>query len=82
MNVSAKMTHRFKVGDRVRLRLGARLVAGRVVEDLGQIGVARQQLVRVEVSLDTAQVHEFEVSAGVLVPVPRRRAAARAATLR
>jgi hypothetical protein len=76
MDVPTKMKHRFKVGDRVRFRLGARMVAGTVVEDLGKIGVAGQQLVRVEVPLDPTYLQEFEISTAFLTPSPRRRAAA------
>lgn len=76
MNVPTKTKHRFKVGDRVRFRLGARVVAGTVVEDLGKIGVAGQQLVRVEVPLDAPYLQEFEVPTALLTPSPRRRAAA------
>ena len=76
MNVSTKANHQFKVGDRVRFRLGARVVAGTVIEDLGKIGVAAQQLVRVEVPLDATYLREFEVPSALLTPYPRRRAAA------
>lgn len=75
MNVAAKTKHQFRVGDRVRFRLGARLVLGRVVEDLGRIGVDAQQLVRVEVPLDMTYVREFELPGAMLTPAPRRRAA-------
>jgi len=71
-----KPKHRFKVGDRVRFRLGAHVLAGNVVEDLGKIGVAGQQLVRVEVPLDTTDPQEFDISTELLTPSPRRRAAA------
>jgi len=76
MSMPTKTKHRFKVGDRVRFRLGARVVAGTVVEDLGKIGVAGQQLVRVEVPLDATELREFEIPAALLTPSPRRRAAA------
>lgn len=76
MSVPTNTKHRFKVGDRVRFRLGARVVAGTVVEDLGKIGVAGQQLVRVEVPLDATFPRKFEMPAALLTPAPRRRAAA------
>jgi len=76
MTVPAKTKHRFKLGDRVRFRLGAHIVAGTVVEDLGKIGAAGEQLVRVEVPLDATYHREFEISTAFLTPAPRRRAAA------
>ena len=76
MNVPTKTKHRFKVGDRVRFRLGAHVLAGTVVEDLGKIGVSGQQLVRVEVPLDATDPQKFELSTELLTPSPRRRAAA------
>jgi hypothetical protein len=42
----------FEVGDRIRFKLGARRVVGRVVEDPRFIGVDGRQLVRFEVTLD------------------------------
>lgn len=75
MNMPTK-TKRLKIGDRVRFRLGAHLVVGRVVEDLGKIGVGGQQLVRVEVALDSTYLREFELQAEELTLLPRGRAAA------
>jgi hypothetical protein len=74
--VPTKTKPRFKVGDRVRFRLGAHVLAGTVVEDLGKIGVAGQQLVRVEVPLEATDPQEFELSTEWLTLAPRRRAAA------
>lgn len=76
MNVPTKTKHRFKIGDRVRFRIGARLVVGTVVEDLGRIGVGGQQLVRVEVPIDATYLRVFEAQAAELTLLPRRRAAA------
>lgn len=76
MSVPAKTKPLIKIGDRVRFRLGARIVAGTVIEDLGKIGVAGQQVVRVEVLLDATNPQEFELSTELLMPSSRRRAAA------
>jgi hypothetical protein len=76
MNVPTKSKERFKIGDRVRFRLGAHLITGTVVEDRGSIGIRGQQLVRVEVPLDTTYVRQFELPTEVLSRAPRRRAAA------
>lgn len=76
MDVPTKTKLRVKVRDRVRFRLGAHVVTGTVVEDLGNIGVGGRQLVRVQVSLDAAEPHVFDVPAELLIPAPRRRAAA------
>ncbi len=56
----------FKVGDRVRFKLGAHRVVGTVVEDRGFIGVNGRQLVRVEVELDPPFLREFELPAALL----------------
>ena len=64
-----------RVGDRVRFRLGARDVAGTLIEDLGKIGIAGQRLDRVEVPLDATYLQAFEIPTALLTPVPRRRAA-------
>ena len=58
-------TH-IKDGDRVRFKLGARHVVGRVVEDRGFIGVDGRQLVRVEVKVDPTYLREFELPAALL----------------
>jgi hypothetical protein len=76
MNVPKKTKHRFKVGDRVRFRFGGNLLTVKVVEDLGSIGVGGQQLVRVEVPLESTSPHVFDVRASSLTPVSRRRVAA------
>jgi len=57
---------RFKVGDRVRFKLGAHNVVGKVVEDRGFIGVDGRQLVRVEVEVDPTSLREFELPAALL----------------
>lgn len=57
---------RFKVGDRVRFKLGAHHVVGRVVEDRGSIGIDGRQLVRVEVEIDPTCLREFELPAALL----------------
>jgi hypothetical protein len=76
MNVPVKKKHRFKVGDRVRFRLGTHVASGPVVEDFGNIGVGGEQLVRVEVSMDATTKLVFEVGADSLTLAGRRRAAA------
>jgi hypothetical protein len=76
MSMPVKSKHRFKVGDRVRFRLGAHLVTGTVVEDRGSIGVRGEQVVRVEVPLDRTYTRDFELPTGLLSRAPRRRAAA------
>lgn len=58
----------FKTGERVRFRLGAHDVAGTVVEDLGNIGARREQILRVEVVLDPTSVQQFELPASLLAP--------------
>jgi len=57
---------RFKVGDRVRFKLGAHRVLGTIVEDRGPIGLDGRQLVRVEVELDATYLREFEIPAALL----------------
>jgi hypothetical protein len=59
----------FKVGDRVRFKLGAHRVVGRIVEDRGFIGVGGRQLVRVEVEVDPTCLREFELPAALLTAV-------------
>ena len=75
MNVPTKKKPCFKVRDRVRFRLGAHLVTGTVVEDLGMIGVGGRQLVRVQVPFAETDPQVFALSADLLTPAPRRRAA-------
>jgi hypothetical protein len=58
-------TH-FKVGDRVRFKLGAHQVVGGVVEDRGFIGVDGRQLVRVEVEVAPTYLRELELPAALL----------------
>jgi hypothetical protein len=58
-------TH-FKVGDRVRFKLGAHRVVGTIIEDRGFMGVGGRQLVRVEVELDATYLREFELPAALL----------------
>ncbi|TMQ21024.1 MAG: hypothetical protein E6J90_06470 [Deltaproteobacteria bacterium] len=74
--MSTKTKLRIKVRDRVRFRLGVHLWTGTVVEDLGKIGVGGEQLVRVQVPLESTEPQVFELSAALLTPAPRRRAAA------
>jgi hypothetical protein len=58
----------YRVGEQVRFQLGAHWVQGHVVEDLGFIAVGREQLVRVEVSLDDTYHQLFEVPSSLLQP--------------
>jgi hypothetical protein len=76
MNVPTKKKLRFKVRDRVRFRIGAHLWTGTVVEDLGMIGVGGRQIVRVQAPLAETDPLVFDLSADLLMPAPRRRAAA------
>jgi Ni,Fe-hydrogenase III small subunit len=76
MHVPAKKKQRFQVGDRVRFRLGTNLISGPVVEDLGNIGVGGDQIVRVQVHLEETDPRPFEISAELLTLLRRRRAAA------
>jgi hypothetical protein len=76
MNVPKRTKRRYKVGDRVRFRLVARVLAATVVEDLGEIGIGGEQLVRVEVPMESTWPQVFEVGASALTPASRRRVAA------
>ena len=71
--------HRFKVGERVRFNLGGRWVTGRVVRDIGMVGVKGRQLVRVEVPLDPPFSQQFEVPGTLLTRAPSKAVATRAA---
>jgi hypothetical protein len=66
MHVLSQTT--FKVGNRVRFRLGAHNVLGRIVEDRGNIGVNGRRLFRVEVQLDPTYVQVFELPIDALKP--------------
>jgi len=54
---------RFVVGGHVKLEFGGRDVIGRIVEDLGNIGVRGRQLLRIEASLPLDKVMTFELPA-------------------
>lgn len=54
----------FKVGDRVRFKIGARRVTGTIVEDRGPIGIDGRQLVRVEV--ECPDFRQFELPTALL----------------
>jgi hypothetical protein len=71
-----RMKHRYKVGDRVRLRFGAHMVTATVVEDCGGIGIGGRQLVSVRVPLESTCPIVFVAAAEMLTPAPRRRVAA------
>ena len=68
--------HRYKVGDRVRLRFGSRMLTATVVKDFGGIGIGGEQVVRVKMPLEDTWPQVFEVEAGSLTPVSSRRVAA------
>ncbi len=59
----------FRVGDRIKIRFGARWEEGVVVEDRGPLGVGGRQLYRIRVPMPPAEPLETEVSAEWLVPV-------------
>ena len=59
----------YRVGDHVKMKLGAREIVATVIEDRGFIGHAGQQVVRVSVPGDPSQEAEFEVSASLVEPV-------------
>ncbi len=52
---------RFGLGDRVRLRFGAKAVTGTIVEDRGRIGIRGRRLLRVRVNIDSGQETFVEV---------------------
>jgi hypothetical protein len=56
----------FRIGDRVRFKLGAHRVLGTIIEDRGPIGLDGRQLVRVEVELDATYLQQFELPAALL----------------
>ncbi|TMQ21025.1 MAG: hypothetical protein E6J90_06475 [Deltaproteobacteria bacterium] len=68
--MSTKTKLRIKVRDRVRFHLGAHVVTGTVVEDLGMIGVGAEQLVRVEVPFTDTEPQVFAIPATFLTPAP------------
>lgn len=45
------MARKFRIGDKVRLSFGNRIVEGIVVEDRGRIGVGGRQLFRIAVKI-------------------------------
>ena len=57
-------TSRFKVGDRVRFRMGARRLSAIVVEDRGNLGVNGEQIIRVQhKGRGPGSAMDFELSA-------------------
>lgn len=62
----------YRVGDRVKMRLGVHDVVATVIEDRGFIGHAGQQVVRVTVPVDPTHETQFEVSASLVEPVQGR----------
>ena len=64
------MTRIYRVGDKVRFKLGARKVTATVVEDRGRIGHGGEQIVRVEMPIDATYHAEFELSASLVAPAP------------
>lgn len=71
--MAVAIAHPYRVGDRVKMKLGAHEVVATVIEDRGFIGHAGQQVVRVSVPVDPAQEEaQFEVSASLVEPVRGR----------
>jgi len=70
--MAVTVTYRYRVGDRVKLKLGAHDVVATVIEDRGLLGPGGQQLVRVSVSAETSDDLEFEVSASMVEPIQGR----------
>lgn len=70
---------RVKVGDRVGVSVGGRLLAATVLEDRGNLGARGQQVVRLAVGDPIIPGETFEVELPVdwLLPAPVRRAARR-----
>lgn len=65
---------RYRVGDRVMVRFGARDVVAEVIEDRGPIGHGGEQIVRVSMPLDDDETFEFEVSASRASPADSSQA--------
>jgi hypothetical protein len=53
--------HVFRVGDRVRVRLGPQSPVGTIVEDRGRIGAGGRRLFRIEVLFDRTNLATIEV---------------------
>lgn len=64
--------HLYRVGDRVKFKLGARDVVAVVIEDRGLIGHGGEQVVRVATPADSTYHGEFEVSASLVSPAQSR----------
>jgi hypothetical protein len=60
--------HRYKVGDRVKFKLGTHDVVATVTEDRGFIGYQGEQLVRVATPDGSAFDGEFEMLASLMSP--------------
>ena len=56
----------YRVGDRVKFKLGAHDVVATVIEDRGFIGHGGEQIVRVTAPADSTYHGEFEVSASLV----------------
>ena len=67
----------YRVGDRVKLKLGAHDVVATVIEDRGFIGHGGEQIVRVTTPVDSSYHGEFEVSASLITPAQSRARAMR-----
>ena len=70
--MAVTVTYLYRVGDRVKLRLGAHDVVATVIEDRGLLGPGGQQLVRVSVPVEANDNTEFEVSASMVEPIQGR----------
>jgi hypothetical protein len=72
MEMATRVRHLYRVGDSVKLKLGARDVVATVIEDRGLIGHGGEQVVRVATPADSTYHGEFEVSASLVSPAQGR----------
>lgn len=70
--MATTLGHLYRVGDRVKFKLGARDVVATVIEDRGLIGHGGEQIVRVATPPDSTYHGEFEVSASLVSPAHGR----------
>jgi hypothetical protein len=70
MNTTKNEQPRFKVGDWVAFRFGARDVTARVIEDRGPIGVKGRRLYRISIASELGEPDAFELPGVDLEPAP------------
>lgn len=70
MTFMPKAVHIYRVGDVVKLKLGANVVSATVIEDRGFLGHGGTQVVRVSLPLEgvDSDDREFDVSASYIEP--------------